>query len=92
MKLYRIQAKWNDVYFDEHIEAESDKAALDSFYNKYESGQLTEKDAGGYLVRDFLFLTFEEVERDGTTKVNLGETSVGVQVGKPGTVTGQSNS
>jgi len=88
MKLYRIQAKWNDVYFDEHIEAESDKAALDSFYNKYESGQLTEKNAGGYLVRDFLFLTFEEVERDGTTKVDLGKTSVGVQVGNTSVISG----
>jgi len=92
MKLYRIQAKWNDIYYDAEIEAENDKAALDSFYNKYESGQLTEKDAGGFLVRDFLFLTFEEVERDGTTKVNLGETSVGVQMGGTSTVSGQSNS
>jgi|TARA_E500000318_G_scaffold62813_1_gene58156 hypothetical protein len=92
MKLYRIQAKWNDIYYDENIEAENDKAALDSFYNKYESGQLTEKDAGGFLTRDFLFLTLEEVKRDGTTKVNLGETSVGVQMGGTSAVAGQSNS
>ena len=88
MKLYRIQAKFQDIFLEAQLEADNDKAALDSFYKKYESGQLTEKDAGGFLNPNELFITLEEVTRDGTTKVNLGETSVGVQVGGSGVVTG----
>lgn len=92
MKLYRIQAKFQNIALDTQLEADNDKAALESFYDKYESGQLTEKDAGGFLDPSKLFITFEEVERDGTTKVNLGKTSVGVQVGQSSIVSGQSNS
>ena len=88
MKLYRIQAKFQNILLEAQLEADNDKAALDSFYNKYESGQLTEKDAGGFLDPNELFITFEEVAGDGTTKVNLGETSVEVQVGGSGVVTG----
>lgn len=80
MKLYRIQANYKNVYLDETVEAENDKAALESFSASYDLGQLTEKEGPGFYNPDFLFLTFEEVKRDAT-KVNLGETSVGIQVG-----------
>ena len=83
MKLYRVQAKYKNIYIDEMLEAENDKAALDMFSKKVESGDVNEKDAGGFLNPDILFVTFEEVDRDATTKVNIGETSVGVQVGQP---------
>jgi len=92
MKLYRIQANYKDIRLDETIEASDDKAALESFSASYDSGQLTEEDGAGLYDPNFLFLTFEEVDRDATTKVNLGKTSVGVQVGEPSTVSGQSNS
>tara|TARA_A100001035_G_scaffold213124_1_gene172901 strand:- start:127 stop:393 length:267 start_codon:yes stop_codon:yes gene_type:complete len=88
MKLYRVQAKYKNILIDEMLEAENDKAALDTFYKKVESGDVTEKDAGGYLNPDRLFITFEEVDRDATTKVNIGKTSVGVQVGEPSTGAG----
>ena len=88
MKLYRVQAKYKNILLDEMLEAENDKAALDTFYKKVESGDVTEKDAGGYLNPDRLFITFEEVDRDATTKVNIGKTSVGVQVGEPSTGAG----
>ena len=74
------------------LEAENDKAALDTFQKKVESGDVTEKDAGGWLNPDILFITFEEVDRDATTKVNIGKTSVGVQMGNAGVTAGQSNS
>ena len=74
------------------LEAENDKAALDTFYKKVESGDETEKDAGGFLNPDRLFITFEEVDRNATTKVNIGKTSVGVQVGQQSVGTGQSDS
>jgi len=88
MKLYRVQAKYKNVLLDEMLEAENDKSALDTFQKKVESGDVTEKDAGGWLNPDILFITFEEVDRDATTKVNIGKTSVGVQVGEPSTGAG----
>ena len=88
MKLYRVQAKYKNILLDEMLEAENDKAALDTFSKKVESGDVTEKDAGGWLNPDILFITFEEVDRDATTKVNIGETSVGVQVGNAGISSG----
>ena len=92
MKLYRVQANYKNIYVDEMLEAENDKAALDTFSKKVESGGVTEKDAGGFLDPDRLFITFEEVDRDATTKVNIGKTSIGVQVGQSGIGTGESNS
>ena len=81
MKLYRVQAKYKNILIDEMLEAENDKAALDTFYKKVESGDVTEKDAGGFLNPNRLFITFEEVDRHATTKVNIGEASIGVQMG-----------
>ena len=49
MKLYRVQAKYKNILLDEMLEAENDKAALDTFQKKVESGDVTEKDAGGFL-------------------------------------------
>ena len=81
MKLYRVQANYKNIYVDEMLEAENDKAALEMFSKKVDSGDVTEKEGPGFHRTDFLFLTFEEVDRDATTKVNIGKTSVGVQVG-----------
>ena len=92
MKLYRVQAKYKNILLDEMLEAENDKAALDTFSKKVESGDVTEKDAGGFLNPDILFITFEEVDRNATTKVNIGKTSIGVQVGNTGISSGQSDS
>ena len=81
MKLYRVQAKYKNILIDEMLEAENDRAALDTLAKKVESGDVTEKDAGGFLNPDRLFITFEEVDRNATTKVNIGKTSIGGQVG-----------
>ena len=69
------------------MEAADDKAALESFSASYDSGQLTEKEGPGFHNPDLFFLTFEEVKRD-VTKVNLGKTSVGIQVGNPSVSSG----
>tara|TARA_Y100000114_G_scaffold72213_1_gene66149 strand:+ start:491 stop:769 length:279 start_codon:yes stop_codon:yes gene_type:complete len=92
MKLYRIQAKYKNIYINEMLEAESDKAALEEFSKKVTSGDVTENEGSGLEDPDFLFLTYEEVDRDATTKVNIGETSAGVQVGNTSVSSGQSNS
>ena len=74
------------------LEAENDKAALESFVKKVDSGDVIKKEGAGFHNPDHLFLTFEEVDRNATTKVNIGETSIGVQVGNQSVGTGQSDS
>ena len=91
MKLYRVQANYKNIYVNEMLEAENDKAALETFSKKVDSGDVTEHGGPGFHKPDFLFITFEEVDRDATTKVNIGKASVGVQVGKPSVGTGTSN-
>ena len=68
------------------LEAENDKAALETFANGVESGEIEGADEGFYS--DRTFITFEEVDRNATTKVNIGKTSIGVQVGNPSTGAG----
>ena len=92
MKLYRVQANYKNIYVNEMLEAENDKAALECFVKKVDSGDVTEKEGAGFHNPDHLFLTFEEVDRNATTKVNIGETSIGVQVGNQSVGTGQSDS
>ena len=88
MKHYRIQAKYKNMYVDEIISAEDDKTALECFVKKVDSGEVKEKEGAGFENPNLLFLTFEEVNRDGPTKVDIGETSVGVQVGNASVGTG----
>ena len=88
MKLYRVQANYKNIYVNEMLEAENDKAALECFVKKVDSGDVIERDGGGYHNPDHLFLTFEEVDRDATTKVNIGETSIGVTVGNQSVAAG----
>jgi hypothetical protein len=87
MKLYRVQANYKNIYIDEMLEAENDKAVLEDFVKKVDSGDVTEREGPGFHDPDILFLTFEEINRDAT-KVNIGETSVGVQMGNTSVSTG----
>jgi hypothetical protein len=89
MKLYRVQARCKNIYFDKMLEAENDTAALEAFANGVSSGEIVGQDESFYGSRTYI--TFEEVDRDATTKVNLGETSVGVQMGQHSVGAGQSN-
>jgi hypothetical protein len=88
MKLYRVQVKYKNMYIDETLEAENDKAALEYLVKKVDSGDVIEKEGAGFENPNLFFLTFEEIDRDGTTKVNIGETSVGVQMGNTSVSTG----
>ena len=88
MKLYRVQAKYKNIYVDEMLEAKNDTAALEDFVKKVDSGDVTEREGPGFYNPDHLFLTFEEVDRDATTKVNIGETSIGVTVGNQSVAAG----
>ena len=87
MKLYRVQANYKNIYIDEMLEAENDKAVLEDFVKKVDSGDVTEREGPLFHNPEILFLTFEEINRDAT-KVNIGETSVGVQMGNTSVSTG----
>ena len=75
------------MYIDETLEADNDKAALEYLVKKVDSGDVIEKEGAGFENPDLLFITFEEINRNAT-KVNIGETSVGVQVGNTSVSTG----
>ena len=81
MKLYRVQANYKNIYIDETLEAKNDRAALEDFVKKVDSGECKQMEGAGFHNPDLLFITFEEVDRDATTKVNIGKTSIGVHVG-----------
>ena len=83
MKIYRVQANYKNIYINETLEAENDRSALEIFVKKVDSGDVIEREGPGYHNPDHLFLTFEEVDRDATTKVNIGETPIGIKVGQP---------
>ena len=70
------------------LEAENDKAALEMFVKKVDSGDVTEHEGPGFHNPDICFITFEEVDRDATTKIDIGKTSVGVSMGTTGVGTG----
>ena len=80
MKLYRVQVKYKDMYIDETLKADNDKAALEYLVKKVDSGDVIEKQGAGFENPNLLFITLEEINRNAA-KVNIGETSVGVQVG-----------
>tara|TARA_Y100001938_G_scaffold78384_1_gene108275 strand:+ start:518 stop:796 length:279 start_codon:yes stop_codon:yes gene_type:complete len=92
MKLYRVQVNYKNIYIDETLEAKNDVAALEYFIKKVDSRDITEREGPGFHNPDILFLTFEEVDRNATTKVNIGETSIGVQMGNQSIGAGQSDS
>jgi len=70
------------------LEAKNDTAALEDFVKKVDSGDVTEKPGAGFEDPNFLFLTFEEVDRNVSTGTSGEETSAGVQVGNTSVVTG----
>ena len=90
MKLYRVQARCKNMYYDKTLEAKNDAAALESFANGVNSGEIVGADESFYDER--VYVTFEEVDRDVITTAGVGKTSVGVQVGKPSVSSGESNS
>ena len=82
MKLYRVQANYKNIYINEMLEAKNDKAALECFLKRVDSGDVTEIEGAGFHDPNSLILTFEEVDRNATTEINIGKTSIGVQVGQ----------
>ena len=86
MSSYRIQIRSEGKYYDGIIEAQDDASALRQFGKKLTNGELEIKDEGFYL-KGRTFITYEEL-KNGTTNVNIGEASAGVQMGESGVKTG----
>ena len=53
MKLYRVQANYKNIYINEMLEAENDKAALEGFVKKVDSGDVNKKKAQDFMIQTF---------------------------------------
>ena len=87
MKQYRFQCYAAGLYFTSVVNAANDEEGIKNFASNLNQGLYSvKKDGFGRGMRRY-HLTYEELD-NGTTKVNIGETSAGVQVGITGTSTG----
>ena len=85
MKSYRIQIRSEGKYFDGIIKANNDVLALQQFEKKLTNGEIKAQDEPLYT-KERVFITYEEL-KNGTTNANIGEASVGVQMGEPSVTT-----
>ena len=85
MKSYRVQIRSEGKYYDGIIKANNDAEALQQFNLKLNNGEIAAQDEDFYN-KNRVFISYEEL-KDGTTEVDIGETSVGVQVGGSGVTT-----
>ena len=86
MKSYRVQIRSEGKYYNGIIKADNDVLALQQFDKKLTNGEIKAQDEPLYT-KKFVFITYEEL-KNGTTNANIGEASVGVQVGQSGVTTG----
>jgi len=86
MKSYRVQIRSEGKYYDGIIKADNDVLALQQFDKKLTNGEIKAQDEDFYN-KTRVFITYEEL-KNGTTNANIGEASVGVQMGKSSVITG----
>ena len=89
MNSYRIQIRSEGKYYDGIVDAETDSEALSQAEKKMRAGEFQCQDEDFYN-KSRVFITYEEL-KNGTTNANIGEASVGVQMGEPSVTTRQSN-
>jgi hypothetical protein len=89
MKHYFVQIRYKGKYFNGTISAKTDGEALREAERKMKAGELQYQDEDFYN-NSRIFITYEEIG-NGTTGVNIKETSVGVQMGNAGVITKESN-
>jgi hypothetical protein len=78
--------RYEGKHYDGIIKADNDVLALRQFEKKLTNGEIKTEDEPLYT-KKFVFITYEEL-KNGTTNANIGEASVGVQVGQSGVTTG----
>ena len=86
MKSYRVQIRSEGKYYDGIIKADNDVLALQQFEKQLTNGEIKAQDEDFYN-KSRVFITYEEL-KNGTTNANIGEASVGVQMGKSSVITG----
>ena len=86
MKSYRVQIRSEGKYYDGIIKADNSVLALRQFDKKLTNGEIKAQDEPLYTKKR-VFITYEEL-KNGTTNANIGEASVGVQMGKSSVITG----
>ena len=86
MNNYRIQIRSEGKYYDGIIEADNSVLAFRQFEKKLTNGEIKAQDEPLYTPKR-VFITLEEL-KNGTTNANIGEASVGVQMGESGVKTG----
>ena len=83
MKQYRFQCYAAGLFFTSVVNAVNDEDAIEGFVQNLNNKKYSvEPDGFGRGMRRF-HLTYEELD-NGTAKVDIGEASVGVQMGEPG--------
>ena len=85
MKSYRVQIRSEGKYYDGIIKADNNVLALQQFEKQLTNGEIKAQDEDFYN-KSRVFITYEEL-KNGTTNANIGEASVGVQMGNSGVIT-----
>ena len=89
MKHYFVQIRYKGKYYNGTISAKTDGEALKLAEKKMKAGEFQRLDEDFYNISR-TFITYEEI-KDGTTGVDIKETSAGVQMGNAGVITEKSN-
>ena len=87
MKQYRFQCYAAGLYFTSVVNAANDEAAIKGFTQNLSNKKYSVKPDGFSRGMRRFHLTYEELD-NGTAKVDIGEASVGVQMGQPGVSAG----
>jgi hypothetical protein len=87
MKSYLFCIRYAGKYYEKVVQAENDEDANKRLLEAVDRGDPFDKVEDEPLYRpDYCFVTFEEVK--DVTKVNIGETSVGISMGQQSVSTG----
>ena len=89
MKHYFVQIRYKGKYYSGTVSAETDGEALSQAEKKMKAGEL-QCQGEDFYDKSRTFITYEEI-KNGTAGVDIKETSIGVQVGEPGVISGESN-
>ena len=86
MKQYLFSARAARLLIRSTVNAANDEEAQEGFVKNLNEGKFSVQEENLYTPR-LDFVTYEELD-NGTAKVNIGETSVGISVGATGVATG----
>ncbi len=86
MKQYRFKCYAAGLKFDSVVNATNDEKAIEGFTeNLINKKYSVQRDGFRGAIHEF-HLTYEELEH-GTTKVDIGKATAGIQMGQPSVVT-----